>query len=79
MSRAAACSGRPSPSRGGWWATSRERARLWHSWGARPLQPGSTWTQLSMPGKTTLAQATWPGSALGTPTLNLAVKDQGWW
>jgi len=35
--------------------------------------------QLSMLGKTTLAQVIWSGSAVGTPTLSLAVKDQGWW
>jgi hypothetical protein len=77
MSRDAAPSRRPSPSRGGWWPTSSARARLWQRCGARPIQPGSTWMQLSRLGKTTLAQVIWSGSAVRTHTLNLVVKDQG--
>jgi hypothetical protein len=77
MSRAPAPIRRPSSSRRGW-PTSRA-GQPQHRWGARPIQLGSTWMQLTMLGKTTLAQSAWPRSAVGTLTLSLAVKDQGWW
>jgi len=70
MSRAAAPSRRPSPSRGGWWATSRERARLWQRCGARPIQPGSSLYAAHHASQN-------DACTTGLATLSLAVKDQG--
>jgi hypothetical protein len=78
MSRAAAPSRQPSSSRGGLLAH-QECACHQRSRGARLIQPGSTWTELTMLRKATLAQPAGQRSAVGTPTLSLAVKDQGWW
>ncbi len=90
MSRAAAPSRQPSSSRGGWLAhqergspaalrgSEADPTGFHLDAGARPIQLGSTWMQLTKLLKTTLAQPAWPRSAVGTATLSLAVKDQGW-